>query len=256
MNQLFDLSNNTVVVSGGAGLIGSALTRGLADHGAAIVVADAAVDRGATLADEVKGRFVETDVTSEASMRDCFETVVSEFGTVDGFVNCSYPRNENYGQSYETMTYADWRENVDLHLNSYFLGAYLASQVMVGQQGGGSIVNFGSTYGIQAPNFAVYEGTGMTSPVEYSAIKGGVLNLTRYMASYLGRDGVRVNSLSPGGVFDNQHPEFVERYEERTAVGRMAEPEDFIGAVVYLVSNASTYVTGHNLVIDGGWTIR
>jgi NAD(P)-dependent dehydrogenase (short-subunit alcohol dehydrogenase family) len=123
------------------------------------------------------------------------------------------------------------------------------------EQGHGSVVSFGSTYGVQAPDFSVYDGTEMTSPVEYAAIKGGVRNLTRYMASYLGRDGVRVNTVSPGGVFDDQHPTFVAEYERRTPLGRMARPEDFVGPVVFLLSDAAAYVTGHDLRVDGGWTI-
>jgi NAD(P)-dependent dehydrogenase (short-subunit alcohol dehydrogenase family) len=181
--------------------------------------------------------------------------VVDTYGRIDTFVNCSYPRNENYGQPYEEVTVEDWRENVDLHLNSYFLAAHAVSRIMVDQASGGSIVNFGSTYGVQAPDFSVYEGTDMTSPVEYAAIKGGVLNLTRYLASYLGTEGVRVNAISPGGVFDEQDPVFVERYEKRTPLERMAKPDDFKGPVVFLASDASAYVTGHNLRVDGGWTI-
>ncbi|MWG36304.1 oxidoreductase [Halomarina oriensis] len=254
MDGLFELTGRTVVVAGGAGLIGTALSEGLAAQGAAVVVADAARDRGEQVAETVGGRFVETDVTDEGSVESLFETVLAEAGRLDGLVNCSYPRNENYGRRYEDVTYADWRENVDLHLNSYFLLAHRASLVMR-EQGHGSIVSFGSTYGVQAPDFSVYEGTEMTSPVEYAAIKGGILNLTRYMASYLGRDGVRVNTISPGGVFDEQHPTFVSEYERRTPLDRMARPEDFVGAVVYLLSDAAGYVTGHDLRVDGGWTV-
>jgi NAD(P)-dependent dehydrogenase (short-subunit alcohol dehydrogenase family) len=254
MDDPFDLSGRTVVVAGGAGLIGTALSAGLADAGATVVVADADAERGREVAGDVGGAFVETDVTSEASVESLLTTVLEDHGTLDGVVNCSYPRNEHYGTRYEDVSYEDWRENVDLHLNSYFLLAHRASLLMR-ERGGGSIVSFGSTYGVQAPDFSVYEGTGMTSPVEYAAIKGGVLNLTRYMASYLGGDGVRVNAISPGGVFDDQHPTFVEEYERRTPLGRMARPEDFVGAAVYLLSDASAYVTGHNLRVDGGWTV-
>ena len=109
---------------------------------------------------------------------------------------------------------------------------------------------------MQAPDFTVYQGSDMTSPVEYSVLKAGVLNFTRYLASYLGSDGIRVNSVSPGGVFDEQPERFVEKYEQNVPLGRMADPEDLSGAVVYLLSDAASYVTGHNLVVDGGWTIK
>jgi NAD(P)-dependent dehydrogenase (short-subunit alcohol dehydrogenase family) len=258
VSDVFDLSGTVVLVGGGAGLIGEALSRGFSEQDATVIVGDTDEERGRELADELRGdaSFRRIDVTTEASVTDTIDSIVSEYGRLDVLVNCSYPRNENYGQPYEEMTVADWRENLDWHLTGYYLPAYHASLAMRDQPDGGSIVNFGSTYGMQAPDFTVYEDTEMTSPVEYAAIKGGILNLTRYMASYLGEHDVRVNAISPGGVFDDQDPRFVERYERRTPLGRMADPEDLVGAAVYLASDAAAYVTGHNLVVDGGWTIR
>lgn len=127
---------------------------------------------------------------------------------------------------------------------------------MVEDGGGGAIVNVGSIYGIQTPDLNVNEGTDMTSPAAYSVIKGAVVNLSRYLASYLGEHGIRVNTISPGGVLDDQPRAFVEHYEERVPLGRMARLEDLQGAIVYLFSDAAAYVTGHNLVVDGGWTIQ
>jgi NAD(P)-dependent dehydrogenase (short-subunit alcohol dehydrogenase family) len=182
--------------------------------------------------------------------------VVANDGRIDVLVNCAYPRNESYGQRFERVDPDDWQENLDLHLGSYYRTNYYVSKQMREQETGGSIVNFGSIYGVQAPDFTLYDGLDMTSPVEYSAIKAGVLNLTRYLASYLGPEGIRVNAVSPGGVFDDHSDAFVSRYEERTPLGRMASTDDIVGAVVYLASDASAYVTGHNLVVDGGWTIQ
>jgi len=257
MEEPFSLAGKTAVVTGGAGLVGTAVCEGLAKYSATVIVADVAAERGREVADELDGdaRFVEVNTNDEDSVVSMIDAVLSEHGRIDVLVNCSYPRNENYGQPYDEMTIEDWRENVDLHLNSYFLTAYAVSRVMTEQASGGSIINFGSTYGAQAPDFSVYEGTDMTSPVEYSAIKGAVLNLTRYLASYLGAEGIRVNAISPGGVFDEQDPVFVKQYEKRTPLKRMAEPSDFKGPVVFLSSDASAYVTGHNLRVDGGWTI-
>lgn len=257
MTDRFDLDDTTAVVTGGAGLIGEAVSRGLADHGATVVVADLDGSGGAALAADLgdRARFVPTDVTDEADVTALVETVADDFGSLDALVNAAYPRNENYGRPYEEVTLDDWTENVTLHLGSYFYAAQQAALVMADQPSGGSVVNFGSIYGVEAPDFTVYDGTGLTSPVEYSAIKGGILNLTRYMASYLGERGVRVNAVSPGGVFDGQDETFVEQYEARTPMGRMADPEDVVGPVVFLVSDAASYVTGQNLVVDGGWTI-
>jgi NAD(P)-dependent dehydrogenase (short-subunit alcohol dehydrogenase family) len=248
----FDLTGATAVVTGGGGLIGSAVCDMLDDHGATVVVAD--VDAAAGRAVESAARFVRTDVTSETDVRSLIDVTADEYGGIDVLVNAAYPRNDQYGRRYEDVAVDDWRENVDRHLTGCYVPTYYATQEMV-DGGGGSVVNFGSIYGVQAPDFTVYEGTEMTSPVEYAAIKGGIINLTRYLASYLGPAGVRVNAVSPGGVFDEQDETFVDAYERRTPLGRMATPEDVAGAVAYLASDAASYVTGQNLVVDGGWTV-
>lgn len=254
---MFELDGDVAVVTGGAGLFGEPVCDALVEQGATVVVADVDADAGAALADDLgpAASFRETDVTSEDDAEALIADVLEDHGRVDVLVNAAYPRSAGYGDRLEDLSYGDWRRNLVDHLGGYFLTSRAAALAMADQAAGGSIVNFGSTYGRQAPDFAVYEGTDMNSPVSYAAIKGGVLNLTRYLASYLGRDGVRANVVSPGGAFDDQHPDFVERYEERTPLGRMADPEDVAGAVVYLASDAASYVTGHDLVVDGGWTI-
>jgi len=253
----FDLADETAVVTGGAGLLGRAVSRGLADHGATVVLADLEASDGEKVADDIgeNAHFAPTDVTEASDVDALIETVTDDFGSLDVLVNTAYPRNENYGQAYEDVTLDDWQENVGLNLDSYFYAAKQASLAMKAQDSGGSIVNFGSIYGIRAPDFTLYEGTDLTSPVEYAAIKGGILHLTRYMASYLGEHDVRVNAVSPGGVFNGQGERFVEQYEDRTPMGRMADPEDVVGATVFLASDAAAYVTGQNLAVDGGWTI-
>jgi NAD(P)-dependent dehydrogenase (short-subunit alcohol dehydrogenase family) len=122
------------------------------------------------------------------------------------------------------------------------------------KQGNGSIVNIGSTYGVVSPDFTVYDGTEMTSPAAYTAIKGGVINFTRYLAAYFGKHGVRANCVSPGGIFDNQNPIFVKNYEHKVPLKRMGKPSDIAGPVAFLLSDDAAYVTGHNLMADGGWT--
>jgi NAD(P)-dependent dehydrogenase (short-subunit alcohol dehydrogenase family) len=256
MTHSFDLSGRVVVVAGGAGRIGPAVCRALAAHGADVVVADVDEAAGRAVADEVGGSFVACDVTDDAAVEALFEHVDAEFGRLDAQVNMAYPRDETYGDRFEDRPVESWRRQVDAHLTSYAALCRGAIRTMRGQESG-VVVNFGSTYGVQAPDFSVYREAEMApSPAHYSACKGAVLNLTRYLASYLGERGVRVNAVTPGGVFDDQDPAFVERYEANTPLGRMAEPEDVAGAVVFLVSDAAAYVTGHNLVVDGGWTIK
>jgi len=256
--HMFDLDGTVALVTGGGGLIGEAVAEGLSAQGATVAVADLPESEGQRVADTIgdDAVFYPVDVTEEAAVADLVSTLVEEYGRIDTLANCAYPRNENYGRQYEDVTYDDWSENVLAHLGSYYLTSKAAGAVMRDQPSGGSIVNLGSIYGRQAPDFTLYEGLDITSPVEYAAIKGGVRNLTRYIASYLGADGVRANVVSPGGVFDGHDDTFVERYERRTVLGRMATPADVAGAVCYLASDAASYVTGHDLVVDGGWTIQ
>lgn len=254
MFDRFDLSGRVVVVAGGAGRIGPAVCRALADHGAEVVVADIDPDAGRDVAGEVEGTFLKCDVTDDAAVEALFGHVSEEFGRLDGQVNMAYPRDETYGERFEDRPIENWRRQIDAQLTSY---ATLCRGAISRMDGGGGVVNFGSTYGIQAPDFTVYREADMSpSPAHYSASKGAILNLTRYLASFLGERDIRVNAVSPGGVYEDQPEPFVDRYEKNTPLGRMADPEDIAGAVVYLLSDAAAYVTGQNLVVDGGWTIK
>jgi NAD(P)-dependent dehydrogenase (short-subunit alcohol dehydrogenase family) len=263
VTDLFDLDGRTILVVGAAGRIGPAVCRGLADQGAAVVVSDVDRAAGERLAADVDGTFLACDATDPDAVADLFDRVRETTDGLDALVNMPYPRDDTYGTRFEERDPASWRSNVDAQLNGYATLCRQGVRTMLDAPTDGSggepgcIVNFGSTYGVQAPDFGVYRDAEMApSPAHYSASKAGILNLTRYLASYLGDVGIRVNAVSPGGVFDDQDPAFVEAYEANTPLGRMADPEDVAGAVAYLCSDAAGYVTGHNLVVDGGWTIQ
>jgi NAD(P)-dependent dehydrogenase (short-subunit alcohol dehydrogenase family) len=256
-NSIFDLSDQIIIVTGGSGLIGRPICETIDAHGGTTIVADVDENGGSELAASLEnGVYKHLDITDSDSIETLCDAVSSEYGRIDGLINLAYPRTESYGQQFESVGTDDLIENMSLHLGGYYAMIKAVGVRMVEQGEGGSIVNFSSIYGMQAPDFSVYNGTEMTSPVEYSVIKAGILNLTRYVASYLAADDIRVNSVSPGGVFDGQNPQFVEQYETEVPIGRMADPEEIAGGVVYLLSDAASYVTGHNLVIDGGWTIK
>ena len=197
--------------------------------------------------------FQPLDITSEDSIRQTLETVIKQFRKIDILVNCAYPRTSDWGVRCEDVSFDSWKINVNSHLGGYFICCQKVAEQMK-LQGGGSIINFASIYGVVAPVFSIYEGSNMTMPVAYSAIKGGVIAFSKYMASYYAKDNIRVNCVSPGGVFDKQPDSFVEKYVAKTPLGRMGSPKDMVGAVLYLASDASSYVTGHNLIVDGGWT--
>jgi NAD(P)-dependent dehydrogenase (short-subunit alcohol dehydrogenase family) len=194
------------------------------------------------------------DISSEDSVNKLVDELSKQTIKVDGLVNNAYPRNITYGTIFENITMDSWRENIDMHLNGYFNVSQKIARVMM-QQRQGNIVNITSIYGMLGPDFSIYEGTTMTMPAEYAAIKGAIINFTRYLATYLAAYNIRVNCLSPGGIFNEQPASFVEKYKQRTPMGRMGNPEDIAGGVLFLLSNLSSYMTGQNLVIDGGWSV-
>ncbi|MDO8435947.1 MAG: oxidoreductase [bacterium] len=256
------LKNKTIIITGGAGLIGGAFSKICAKYGANTVIVDIDKERGTKLTEKIKKEtknknviFQKCDITDQKDIGDLIKAVLGRFKKIDALVNNAYPRNKNYGRKMEDVEYRDFCENVNLHLGGYFLMAQQIAKVMANQRFG-NIVNMGSTYGFSAPKFEIYEGTSMTMPVEYAAIKGGVINLTRYLASYLGKYNIRVNAISPGGVFDNQPENFVKEYCKRVVLGkRMANPNDLVGVLIFLLSDESKYITGQNVIVDGGFTL-
>jgi NAD(P)-dependent dehydrogenase (short-subunit alcohol dehydrogenase family) len=251
--NLFSCKDKVALVTGGLGLIGKEIVRGLSDFGASVCVADINERETEWLKNLAAVHFQPLDITSEGSIRQAVEGVVRQFMKIDILVNCAYPRTGDWGARCEDVSFDSWKMNVNSHLGGYFLCCQKVAEKMK-RQGGGSIINLASIYGIVAPDFSIYEGTPMTMPVAYSAIKGGIIAFSKYMSSYYAKDNIRVNCVSPGGIFDKQSNSFVEKYNANTPLARMGTPEDIVGAVLYLASDASLYVTGHNLIVDGGWT--
>lgn len=255
---MINLENKIIVITGGSGLIGSAMCKLFAEQGAQIIIADIDLEKAERLASEIRlnnalAYAIEIDITNENSIFNTVNRIISDFGRIDGWVNNAYPRTADWGKKFENIPVESWRKNVDMHLNGYFICCQKVVELMK-QQKYGVIVNFSSIYGLVGPNFSIYEGTEMTMPAAYSAIKGGIVNFTRYLATYYGKYNIRVNSISPGGVFDNQNERFVQKYNDLTPLGRMAKPEEIASAALFLLSDAASFITGHNLVVDGGWT--
>lgn len=241
------LKNKVIVVTGGNGLLGKAIISYVVSLGTVAINADINVETN------LNEGIVYCDVTSELSVQNCIDEVIKYHGRIDGWVNNAYPRTSDWGNKFEDISIDSWRLNTDYQLNSIFLCSQLVLKVMASQKAG-SIVNMSSIYGVVGPDFSVYDGTKMTMPAAYSAIKGGIINFTRYLASYYGPDGIRINCVSPGGIFDNQDKRFVNQYESKAPLRRMGQPADIAPAVAFLLSDESGYVTGHNLMVDGGWT--
>lgn len=261
-NKAFDLSNKTVIITGGAGLIGSAFSKACVEYNANVIVIDIDEKRGNELIDGIKMEtknqnimFQKCDITNAIEIQHLIDLVSDKFGQIDALVNNAYPRNKNYGKIFEEVEFADFCENVNLHVGGYFLITQQVAKAMIKQKHG-NIINMASIYGFAAPRFEIYAGTKMTVPVEYAVVKGAIINLTKYLASYLGRYNIRVNSISPGGIYDNQPDEFTKAYSEKVVLGnRMANVNDLVDVLVFLLSDGSTYITGQNMIVDGGWSL-
>lgn len=265
----FALKGRVAVVTGAGGLLGRQHCTALAQAGAHIVATDvngaACEELVEQLVDEytVEGLAASADVTQYEDVRDLHRRISDRFGQVDVLVNNAALNDKVEGRHaalpipFEEYPLNEWKRAIDVNLTGTFLccqvfGAHMA------KRGRGSIINVASTYGIVGPDQRIYRDNAgqqllYKSPA-YSATKAAVIGLTRYLATYWGPAGVRVNALCPGGVRTTQDSQFVSNYSERTPLGRMASPEDYRGAIVYLASDSSSYVTGTNLVVDGGWT--
>ena len=242
------LKDKIIIVTGGSGLIGKALVADIYKRGGFAINIDLKVE-----SDLEKGN-LKADITNDEEINEAIKNIISEFGKIDGLVNNAYPRTKDWGAKFEDIPSESWRRNVDMQMNSYFF----VSQAVLRQmkvQHHGSIVNIASIYGVVGNDFTIYEGTSLTSPAAYSAIKGGIINFSRYLASYYGKENIRVNCVSPGGIFDNQNSRFVKNYKHKVPLKRMGTPEDIAPAVSFLLSEEAKYITGHNLIVDGGWTI-
>lgn len=262
---LFDLTGRVAVVTGGCGILGRHFCAGLADHGAAVAVVDLSEEQAEERAALLRETFgvpaigVGCDVSAPDSVVAMTDRVEAELGPIAVLHNNAAAKSANLADFFlpaEEYPLEVWREIMAVNLDGLFLVARTIGGRMA-QRGQGSIIQTASIYGIMGPDQRIYEGSeymGMpiNTPPVYSASKAGVVGLTKYFAAYWGAKGVRVNTLTPGGVESGQNDTFRQRYAARIPMGRMAQATDMVSALVYLASDASAYVTGQNLVIDGG----
>ncbi|MFG6179349.1 SDR family NAD(P)-dependent oxidoreductase [Halomonas sp. THAF12] len=259
LHELLDLSGRTALISGGAGHLGSAMAEALAELGASVVLAGRDVGRCETMlarltdiAPDGHHRALALDVTDRDSVRRCVEALQADAG-LDILVNNAWSGRKNSWQSIEED---DWYHDVDISLNSVFRMVKRCYPLL--RERSGCIVNIASMYGHVAPDYRLYEGTDHANPPSYGAAKAGVLQFTRYLASFLSSDGIRVNAISPGAfphAVTQENRGFMERLEHKAPAGRLGQPEDLKGAIALLASDAGAYITGQNLCVDGGWAI-
>lgn len=265
---MFSLKGKTAIVTGACGLLGKEHCKALAQAGANVVIADihlpAAVELANSLDEPQKHLPLVVDVTSKESLNNAKAEIMSIYGSIDILVNNAAvndmfenPELSGFYSQFEEYPLDSWTKSLEVNVTGMFLASQVFGTVMA-QNGKGSIINIASTYGVVGPDQSIYFEAGkeqefFKSPA-YPTTKGAVINFTRYLAAYWGKKGVRVNTLSPGGVENGQEDWFIENYSKKTALNRMAQPDDYKGAIVFLASDASKYMTGANLIVDGGWT--
>lgn len=262
MNDLFDLTGRIAIITGGAGLLALEHAAALGSFNATIVLADVNEEKCKEAVAKISENNINAvakycDVTSKESWKKLLHDVLEQFGKIDilinnaGFTNQS--RSANFDASFENFPLEDWNAIMNVNVTGTFLGCQVIGKQML-QQNKGAIINMASLYGVVSPNHRMYPGTGISQPVAYSVSKHGVVGLTKYLATLWAEKGVRVNALTPGGIYNNHKGLFLERFAQLNPIGRMSNKNELHGAVVYLASDASSHVVGHNLIVDGGWT--
>ena len=261
VSELFDLSGRVAIVTGATGQIGEAIAEGLAELGAHIVVVSRTEYDCKALATRLTEQYqksisVPADVTNPAEVKAMAESVHDEFDRLDVLINSAYAGEV---VDFENMSVEQFRSGLDAALTSVFLTTRETLPLL--RDKGGSIINVASIYGVVAPNHSIYGKTRMNNPAQYGAAKAGVIQLSRWIATRYADEGIRSNSLTPGGIYNPKlesrqgyKESFVPNYENLTPLGRMGKPQDLKGATAFLASDASSWVTGQNLIVDGGWT--
>lgn len=261
--NLFNLNGRVAIVTGGAGLLASEHAKALAAHGAEVILADLNLEKCESAVEQLQSEgfyrvsALKCDVTSKEAWEKLKDDVLEKFEKIDilinnaGFTNQS--KSANFDADFEDFPLEDWNAIMNVNVTGAFLGCQVIGKHMLKRKKG-SIINIASLYGVVSPNHKMYPGTGIKQPVGYSVSKHGVVALTKYVATLWAEDGVKVNALTPGGVFNGHEDPFLERFKQLNPIGRMSRKDELQGAVIFLASDASSHVIGHNLIVDGGWT--
>ena len=250
------LKNKNVYILGGFGLIGSEVVKDILSVGAKVIILD--IKKGKMKKNVKYERF---DCSKLNTLEKHFNKIVKKFECPDIFINCSYPKTNDWNQSsFSNITLKRMTKNIEIHLNSYAWLSKIVATKMVKNNIKGSIINMNSIYGLLGQDMTIYEKTSIKDNMPYSIIKGGLVNLTRQMASYYGRFGIRINSICSGGVYSKQDQnfrikKFIKNYKKKVPLKRLAEPEEIANVITFVATDASSYITGSNIIVDGGWTI-
>lgn len=252
------LQNKTILIAGAGGLLGSSLVAEALVQGANVIAADISIEKTKLSLSELNIDINQSSLkilTFDITKKESIDEVFSGNAHIDGAVNTTYPRNKTYGAHLFDVTLDSFNENLSLHLGSAFLFTQQCAAYFSKYKSPFSLVNISSIYGVVTPDFSIYENTTMTMPVEYAAIKSALLHINKYIVKYVNNSDFRINSVSPGGIFDNQPANFLDAYKERTNGAGMLNAKDMIGSIIFLLSNHSRYIVGQNLIVDDGFSL-
>ena len=248
------LNKKVIVVIGGSGLLGNNFVENILENKGVVIHADLKKNPRADALKKGNLYFEKIDANNTSSLKKLIKKYHSKFGIIDAVVNTSYPKGEFYGKSLNDLSINNFNENVSLHLGSYFLVmqqfcAYFKKNKC------GTLINISSIYGSLTPRFDIYKNTEIHLPVEYVAVKSAIIQLTKYFAQLYKNDGIRINCISPGGIFNNQDEKFVKSYFMYAGQKGMLEPKDISSALIFLLSDKSKYINGQNIIIDDGFSL-
>ena len=268
ISKLFDLEGRNIVITGSSGLLGSQYANTLSSAGANIILLDIDTTKNEKLKSALVKKYKNKisaytlDISNQTEVNKTSKKIMKDFKKIDGLINnAAYTskgakeKSDNAFGSFENFPIDIWQKSLDINLSGVFFCSQAFGKIMA-KQGKGVIVNIASSYGLVGADQRIYGKSGLNLPISYAATKGAIVNFTRYLAAYWHGKNIRVNTLSPGGVMDKTYQEksFIKKYSDKTILGRMANKDEYNGAMLFLISDASSYMTGANLVVDGGWT--
>lgn len=259
--NIFDLHGKYILLTGASGLLGQAYAEGLSRQGANVILADIDYNKCKLLEISIKKKYsvnpfaIKVDLTKKTSISKMLIKIKKKTPIIDILINNAmyHEGKKEQNITFEQFPLSSWNKVISVNLTGMFLLCQEIGKLMKKQKQG-VIINVSSIYGLVGADQRIYENSGINSSVAYATTKSAVLNFTRYLASYWHKDGIRVNSISLGGVENNQNPNFIKNYSHKTMMRRMAKKEEYVGAMIFLCSDASSYMTGSNLIVDGGWT--
>ena len=251
------LNNQVVLISGGLGLLGSEFSKTIISNGGKVIVGDLNQKKGDELLNKFgndKVFFLKADLTDPLELDQLIKIGLDKYGKIDSAVHCAYPKSNQWGSHFEDLNPENLKEDLYKQLG----GAIIFSQrllIFFRKQNYGNLIHISSIQGVSAPKFDHYSETDMTSPIEYGAIKSGVISITRYLAKYYKNKNIRVNCISPGGILDNQPKLFLDKYKKDCNLKGMLDSKDISGTLIFLLSDTSKFINGQNIIVDDGWTL-